>query len=97
MGGGGWAYSAEGMSTTPAPRTQREPAQQPSRAQVRSARLAAGARVHMTDGARWRAWEREGPSGRDISPAAWELYLIKTKQIYDLDTLQPAAWTRETT
>jgi hypothetical protein len=57
---------------------------QPTPAQVKGARLDAGhtqahaaALVHKTDSAQWRAWEREGPSGRVIDLAIFELYLIK--------------------
>lgn len=58
---------------------------QPIPHQVQRARLDAGltqaaaaALVHKSDSAQWRAWEREGPSGRVIDLAIWELYLIKS-------------------
>ena len=39
---------------------------------------AAAALVHRHDSSRWREWEREGPSGRMIDLAIWELFLIKS-------------------
>lgn len=39
---------------------------------------AAAALVHRHDSSRWREWEREGPSGRVIDLAIWELFLIKS-------------------
>lgn len=58
---------------------------QPTPDDVRAARLhcgqtqaAAAALVYRLDSARWREWEREGPSGRTIDLAVWELYLIKS-------------------
>lgn len=58
---------------------------QPAPCQVRAARLlvgqtqaAAAALVYRYDSARWREWERTGPTGRVIDLAIWELYLIKS-------------------
>jgi hypothetical protein len=58
---------------------------QPTPDQVRAARLQAGHTqaaaaelVHRRDSARWREWERTGPTGRIIDLAVWELYLIKS-------------------
>jgi hypothetical protein len=61
------------------------PLMQPTPDQVRATRLAMGHTqqaaaelVHRPDSARWREWERDGPSGRRIDLAVWELYLIKS-------------------
>jgi DNA-binding transcriptional regulator YiaG len=58
---------------------------QPTPADVRATRLkleltqqAAAERVHRTDSARWREWERDGATGRVIDLAVWELFLIKS-------------------
>lgn len=59
---------------------------QPTHAQVRAAREAAGltqgeaaALVHGSSRT-WQNWESEGPEGRKIPLASWELFLIKTGQ-----------------
>jgi DNA-binding transcriptional regulator YiaG len=58
---------------------------QPPPDQVKAARQAcrltqsaAAALVHRHDSSRWREWERDGPSGRVIDLAIWELFLIKS-------------------
>ena len=62
-----------------------DPLLQPTPAQVREIRLMLGhtqshacSLVYRTDTARWREWEREGPSGRVIDLAIWECYLLKS-------------------
>ena len=64
---------------------QAQPLTPPTTADVRAARLAVGLTqaaaaglVHRTDSARWREWERPGPTGRVIDLAVWELFLIKS-------------------
>lgn len=62
-----------------------QPLTQPTPGQVKQARLDGGqtqagaaALVYKLDSAKWRAWERDGTSGRVIDLAIFELYLIKT-------------------
>ena len=78
-------------------RSAGNPARNPSPAEVRAARDAAGltqaqaaALVHAT-ARNWQQWEQEeGSNTRRMHPGLWELFGLKVARLAMLDALDPA-------